>query len=269
MIDAANSLCTRYNSKVGCIQSWDVNDNWQSLRGWTFPVIIDNMMNLELLFEVYNFTKDEKYKNIAISHANTTMKEHYKSNGSSYHVVDYDPDTGKAMKRVTAQGYSNESAWARGQAWGLYGFTMCYRFTKDKRYLEFAEKIAEFILNHQNYPADGVPFWDFDAPDIPHAKRDASSGAILASALLELCEYTDDKYFNEAYHILKSLSSHKYKAKLGENGHFVLKHSVGSIPHNSTVDVPLNYADYYYIEALIRLKDKELVSNSLSLEISN
>lgn len=254
LIDASNSLITRFNKNVGCIQSWDVVGNWQSERGWKFPVIIDNMMNLEMLFEVSILTGDEKYKEIAITHANTTMKNHFRPDGSSFHVVDYNPETGNIASRVTAQGYANESAWARGQAWGLYSYTMCYRYTKNKKYLDFAEKIAAFILNNPNYPVDGVPYWDFNAPNIPNAPRDASSAAIMASAFLELSSYTNDKYMKEAMNILESLASDSYTSKIGENGNFVLTKSVGSLPHCNEISVPLNYADYYYIEALMGLK---------------
>jgi len=252
LLDAANALITRFNKHVGCIQSWDVADNWQSKRGWVFPVIVDNLMNLELLFEATAITGDSIYRDVAVAHANTTMRNHFRSDGSSYHVVDYDPETGEVRSRVTAQGFADESAWSRGQAWALYGYTMCYRYTKDQKYLDFAQKIANFILNHPNYPEDGVPYWDFNAPDIPQAKRDASSGAIIASALLELSSYTQGRYKAKADLILNSLASDAYTAKHGENGNFVLMHSVGSIPHGNEIDVPLNYADYYYIEALMR-----------------
>lgn len=257
LIDAANALITRFNDTVGCLQSWDVEDDWQSKRGWTFPVIIDNLMNLEMLFEVSNLTGDSTYKEIAITHANTTMKNHFRNDFSSFHVVDYNPQTGEVASKETAQGFADDSAWARGQAWALYGYTMCYRYTKDKKYLNFAEKIAHFILNHPNYPEDGVPYWDFNAPNIPNEIRDASAGAIIASALLELSDYTDGEYVHHAQHILKSLAGGTYTAKLGENGHFILKHSVGSIPHGNEIDVPLNYADYYYIEGLFRLTRKK------------
>lgn len=258
LIDASNSLVTRFNENVGCMQSWDVVGNWQEKRGWKFPVIIDNLMNLEMLFEASELTKDSIYRNIAIKHANTTMENHFRADGSSYHVLDYNPETGEVNSKITAQGYADNSAWARGQAWGLYAYTMCYRYTNDKKYLDFAEKIANFILNHPNYPKDGVPYWDFNAPNIPNEKRDASSGAIIASALLELNNYTNNKYLKNAEHILNSLGTDNYTAKKGENGHFVLMHSVGSIPHGNEIDVPLNYADYYYIEALMRLKEKQL-----------
>lgn len=256
VLDAANSLSTRFNKNTGCIQSWDVVDNWQSKRGWKFPVIIDNLMNLELLFEASKITGNPQYKEIAIAHANTTMENHFRDDGSSYHVVDYDPETGAVLHRVTAQGYSDDSAWARGQSWALYGYTMCYRYTKDKKYLDLANKIAGFILNHPNYPKDGVPYWDYNAPNIPHELRDASAGAILASALLELSDYSKENYEKEAMHILNTLASDAYTAKPGENGNFILKHSVGSIPHGNEIDVPLNYADYYYIEALLRSQEK-------------
>ncbi|MBC9798031.1 glycoside hydrolase family 88 protein, partial [Sinomicrobium weinanense] len=206
LIDAANALITRFNKNVGCVQSWDVVDNWQSKRGWKFPVIVDNLMNLEMLFEASEITGNNRYREIAITHANTTMQNHFRPDGSSYHVLDYNPETGAISAKVTAQGYSDESAWSRGQAWGLYAYIMCYRYTKDKKYLDFAEKIATFILNHPNYPEDGVPYWDFNAPNIPDEPRDASSGAIIASALIELSDYTGDRYMQQALHILDSLA---------------------------------------------------------------
>jgi rhamnogalacturonyl hydrolase YesR len=156
LITAADSLLTRFNPNVGCIKSWDVDKGWQAERGWKFPVIVDNMMNLELLFKVSEFSGDSKYKDVAITHANTTIKNHFRDNNSSVHVVDYDPETGEVRGKYTAQGYANESSWARGQAWGLYGYTVCYRFTKDKTYLDQAEKIANYILNFEDTPEDGT-----------------------------------------------------------------------------------------------------------------
>jgi len=257
LIDAGSSLITRFNPQVGCIKSWDVKTGWQSKRGWEFPVIIDNMMNLELLFELTEITGDNKYREVAVSHANTTMKNQFRKDGSSYHVVDYDSITGAQRSRQTAQGFAHESAWARGQAWGLYGYTVCYRYTKDRKYLDKANEIAGFILNHKNLPHDMVPYWDFNAPKIPNEPRDVSAAAIIASALIELSEYTSEDYLSKGETILRNLSSDYYKAKLDENNNFILKHSVGSIPHNSEIDVPLVYADYYYVEALIRLKQIE------------
>lgn len=254
LITAGDSLMTRFNPKVGSIISWDVDKGWQSQRGWKFPVIIDNMMNLELLFELSKLTGDSKYKEVAIRHANTTLKNHFREDNSSVHVVDYDPETGEVRNKHTAQGFAHESSWARGQAWGIYGFTLCYRYTKDENYLAQAQKIADYIINYEGTPEDLIPYWDYNAPNIPNEPRDASAAAITVSALIELNAYTNGKYEVAAEKILKSLASDAYTAKLGKNKHFVLKHSVGSIPHNNEIDVPLNYADYYYLEALMRYK---------------
>ncbi len=254
MITAADSLSTRFDSTIGCIKSWDVDKGWQAERGWLFPVIIDNLMNLELLFKASELTGNPKYKTIAIAHANTTLKNHFREDHSSYHVVDYDPATGDVRSKQTAQGFANESAWARGQAWGLYGYTVCYRYTKDKKYLDQAIKIAQFIAD--NKPADGIPYWDYNADKIPNEPRDVSAAAITVSALIELDGYTKDSYLPQIDQILNSLGSDIYTSKIGENHNFILKHSVGSIPHGNEIDVPLNYADYYYLEALIRYQDQ-------------
>lgn len=264
MIDAGNSLVTRFNPTVACIQSWNVDKGWQAKRDWQYPVIIDNMMNLELLFELSVITGDSKYKDVAIAHANTTLKNHFRPDGSSYHVVDYDSINGDVRSRQTAQGFSHESAWARGQAWGLYGYTVCYRYTHDKRYLDKAEEIAKYIFTNKSMPKDCIPYWDFNAPKIPSEPRDASAAAVIASALVELDGYTAKDYMKDARFILDNLSSDKYRADIGTNGNFILKHSVGSIPHNAEIDVPLAYADYYYVEALVRLmrlEKRELASN--------
>ncbi len=251
IIQSAKTLAKRFNPQTGCIRSWD-----HSRDKWDNPVIIDNMMNLELLFEASKLTNDPTYSKIAVSHANTTMKNHYRPDYSSWHIVDYDSITGKVLKKTTHQGFNNESAWSRGQAWGLYGFTMCYRETKDKKYLEQAEKIAGFILNHPNLPKDLIPYWDFNAPDIPNVPRDASAGAITASALYELSLYSGQgkHYLEIADQITKNLTM-GYRSPVGQNEGFILIHSTGSKPSESEVDVPLNYADYYYLEALLRQKN--------------
>lgn len=254
IVQAAKSLSSRYRKIPGVIQSWDVDKGWQSKRGWMCPVIIDNMMNLELLFEATRLTNDSSFYHIAVKHANTTFNNHFRPDYSSYHVIDYDSINGKVRNRHTAQGYAHESAWARGQAWGLYGFTVCYRETKDKRYLDMAEKISKFIFSHSNMPDDLVPYWDFNAPNIPNEPRDASSAAIIASALYELSTYGKPEYRETANKIMSSLSSPAYLAIVGTNGNFLLKHSVGSIPHRDEIDAPLNYADYYFLEALLRKK---------------
>lgn len=252
MITAAKSLSTRFRPNIGLIQSWG------SRRGWQCPVIIDNMMNLELLMEVFKMTGDSSFYKIATSHADTTMKYHYRPDYSSFHVVSFDTVSSKVEARQTAQGYSDESAWARGQSWGLYGYTMMYRETKLERYLQHAEHIADFLINHPNLPEDKIPYWDYNAPDIPNAKRDASAGAIMASALIELSGYVSaekgKQYLTIAEKQLRSLSSPAYRAEKGKNGNFILMHSVGTLPGKSEVDVPLTYADYYYIESLMRLR---------------
>ena len=249
MLEAARSLSSRFNPTVGCIRSWDHGKQWQ------YPVIIDNMMNLELLFWASKVSGDPSFRDIAVSHANTTMANHFRPDGSSFHVVDYDAaGDGRPVQFNTHQGYSDESAWGRGQAWGLYGFTMCFRETGDPNYLEQAEKIAHFILGHRNLPEDGVFYWDFDAPDIPNAPRDVSASAIAASALYELSTMSADNgetYRAAADRIVTSIAE-KYRCPLGGCHGFLTHSSVGHLPGNSEISVPINYADYYFIEALVR-----------------
>ncbi|MDR6944344.1 glycoside hydrolase family 88 protein [Mucilaginibacter pocheonensis] len=253
LINSAKSLSTRFNPTVGCIKSWD------SKNPSDYLVIIDNMMNLELLFWATHETGDSSYYKIAVTHANTTMKNHFRPDYSSYHVINYDAQTGAVKEKKTAQGFANESAWARGQAWGLYGYTVMYRETKDKKYLDQAQHIAQFILTNPNLPADKIPYWDYNANNIPNAPKDASAAAVAASALLELCRYADNgkgqEYFDAAQTMLKSLSSPTYKAAAGTNGGFILKHSVGHLPAGTEIDVPLTYADYYFVEAMKRYKE--------------
>lgn len=249
ILNSAASLASRFNEKVGCIRSWDSDPG-------RFMVIIDNMVNLELLLAATQISGDSSYYKIAVTHASTTLRHHFRPDFSSYHLVIYDPHTGNVQKKQTVQGAFDESAWARGQAWGLYGYTLMYRGTKDVLYLKQAKGIADFLLNHPNLPKDKVPYWDFNAPKIPLEPRDASAGAIIASALIELSGYLDNKdgkhYLKVASEILKTLSSAEYRASIGTNGGFILKHGVGNYPRNADIDVPLIYADYYYIEALTR-----------------
>lgn len=253
LINSARSLATRFNPVVGCIRSWGRSDDTAMFR-----VIIDNMMNLELLFWAAKQTGDRSLYNMAVTHATTTLKNHFRQDNSSYHVVVYNPKTGKVMTKETAQGAADESAWARGQSWGLYGYTLMFRETGNKKFLEQAQRIAAFILNNPTLPADKIPYWDYNAPGIPTTYRDASSASIMASALIELAGYSNNelskKYISAVEIILHTLSSFEYKAKVGENGGFILKHSVAHLPKNSEVDSPLPYADYYYIEALLRYK---------------
>ena len=259
MIQAAKSLCTRFRPNAGVIQSWDVKGNsWQSERGWECPVIIDNMMNLELLFEATKLSGDSTFYKVAVAHADRTLSEHFRPDGSCYHVVDYNISDGSVRHKQTAQGYADESVWSRGQAWAIYGFTICYRETKDRKYLDQALKTFNRMKNDPHMPEDLIPYWDMDAPNIPNEPRDASSASCIASALYEISTYAvSDAASYKAYadRIMHSLASPDYRAALGTNGNFILMHSVGSIPHNSEIDVPLNYADYYFLEALKRRKD--------------
>ena len=257
MVEAAKSLATRFRPAAGVIQSWDEDRGWQGQRGWMCPVIIDNMMNLELLFEATRISGDSTYHKIAVSHANKTMENHYRDDWSCYHVVDYDKEIGGVRSKQNAQGYAHESAWARGQAWGIYGFTMAYRYTGDQKYLDMADNIYNFIFSHKNLPEDLIPYWDFNAPNIPNEPRDASAAAVTASALYELVTYGKEEYKETADKIVNSLSSDAYTAITGTNGNFLLMHSVGSIPHDNEIDVPLNYADYCFLEALTRKIDLE------------
>ena len=249
MLEAATTLITRYNPNVGCIRSWDHNgDKWQ------YPVIIDNMMNLELLFWASKESGNPVYYDIAVNHARTTIKNHFRADYSTYHVIDYDTITGEVKNKHTHQGFSHESAWSRGQAWGLYGYTMCYRETKLPEFLQQAKLIANYIFTHPNLPEDLIPYWDFDAPEIPNEPRDVSAATITASALYELSLFDKEnasKYVGWAETILKNLSAN-YLAKKGADRGFLLLHSTGSKPMNSEVDVPLAYADYYFLEALLR-----------------
>lgn len=258
LLAGATTLVTRFNPKVGSIQSWDL---WKN-SSWAFPVIVDNLMNLELLTWAARSAVEPRYRDIAVTHADTTLRNHFRPDGSSYHLVDYDPQTGKIRSRVTVQGNADASSWARGQAWALYGYTMMYRETKKEDYLRQAHKIAAFFMQHPRLPADKVPYWDFDDQAIPNAPRDSSAAAIVASSLLELASFSNPEQgrayraFAEAQ--LRSLASPAYLASGGEggndNGGFLLKHATGHKPAGKEIDVPLNYADYYFLEALLRLK---------------
>lgn len=250
---AAKSLSLRYRPSIKAIQSWD------SSAAYKCPVIIDNLMNLELLEWSSKNGGDKRFGDIASDHANTTLQNHFRPDYSSYHVLDYNLKTGQVTRRITRQGAADSSAWSRGQAWALYGYTMMYRFTKNNQYLLQAKHIAQFILKNRHLPSDMVPYWDYDAPGIPETYRDASAAAIMASAFLELGRYTKGKnrkqYVTAAEKIFQTLSSPSYRADRGTNGGFLLQHSVGAMPFNSEVDVPLTYADYYFVEALLRYKN--------------
>ena len=255
LINGAKSLATRFNPEVGCTRSWN-----RQMEGGDFVVIIDNMMNLELLCVGAGLDGNKECYDVAVKHATTTMKNHYREDGSSFHVVVYDSASGDIVKKFTYQGLSDDSAWSRGQAWGLYGFTYMYRTTGNRDFLEHATKIGKYILNHPGMPKDYVPYWDFMAPATKDTPRDASAAALMASAFVELSGYVEDEATSEAFldlaeKMIRSLSSSKYFAKPGTNGNFVLKHSTAFLAKNRDVDAPLSYADYYYIEALARYKN--------------
>lgn len=249
LLESAYTLTNRYQPNAKIIRSWD-----HSGDKWKCPVIIDNMMNLELLFWAFSESKDSLFYDIAVNHAQTTIKNHFREDYSSYHVIDYDTINGAVINKHTHQGYSHSSAWARGQAWAVYGYTMCYRETKLPEFLEQAKNIANYIFTHSNLPEDLIPYWDFNAPEIPNEPRDVSAATVTASALYELSTYDKDnsqKYLNWANTIMDNLSKN-YLAKVGEDRGFLLLHSTGSKPSNLEVDVPLVYADYYFLEALLR-----------------
>lgn len=269
LIESARSLSTRFNPITKTIKSWNSWRSWNGDEVFQYPVIIDNMMNLELLFFATQKSGDDSFQKIAISHAEKTMENQIRADGSHFHVTFYNTKTGNFIKGETSQGYSDNSTWSRGQAWAIYGFTMVYRETKDTRFLETAIKTADFYLDHDNLPSDKIAWWDFNAYQLGYTPgirsnarnltinyRDASAAAITASALFELSTCVEgqrsEKYYNAAVDILHALGSDRYRAKAGENGNFILKHSVGAIPHNNEIDVPLVYADYYFVEALVR-----------------
>lgn len=255
LLTGAKSLSTRFDPKVGLIRSWDHNT-----KIWQYPVIIDNIMNLELLLWAAQNSNDDHFKKIALSHADKTMIHHFRPDYSSYHVVSYDRETGLPHKKQTHQGYADDSAWSRGQAWGLYGYTYLYRETRDQRYLEQARHIADFLIKHPQMPKDFIPYWDYNVPVNANTPRDASASCIMASALTELSDFVDAaskrEYMAVVEKQIRTLASKAYTAKSRENGNFILKHSTGAYPFKSEVDAPLTYADYYYLEALTRLKKK-------------
>ncbi|UAY57262.1 glycoside hydrolase family 88 protein [Arachidicoccus terrestris] len=263
LLRAADSLATLYNSKVGTILSWP-----HKVKGTDWPLrhntIMDNMMNLELLFWASKNGGAKRLYDIAVSHALKTMKNQFRPDYSSYHVVLYDTATGEKVKAITHQGYADNSMWARGQAWAIYGYTMTYRETKDPQFLDFARKVTDVYL--KRLPEDLIPYWDFDDPSIPDAPRDASAAAITASALLELSGYVMDKtvaekYYDKAVAMLKELSSVRYQSR-NVNNAFLL-HSTGNMPEGSEINASIIYADYYYMEALIRLHKLQNKENLL------
>lgn len=255
LYQGAKSLATRFNPVPGVIRSWDFV---RKGCDWKYPVIIDNMMNLELLLSMSKAYADDSLQYIACTHANTTIRNHFRDDYSTYHLIDYDPKDGHVRGKQTVQGFSDQSSWSRGQAWALYSYTMMFRLTGYQSYLLQAGHIADMLL--RRLPADGIPYWDFDASIDDKTCRDASAAAIMASAFVELSRYiprveAKEAYLDMAEKQLRILASEEYLAESGTNGNFILKHSVGAFPERSEVDVPLAYADYYFLEALLRYKN--------------
>ncbi len=251
ILDTADSLSALFNPVVGTMLSWPRE---VEPRNWPHNTIMDNMINLEMLFWAAKNGGNPYLYDIAVSHADKTMKCHFRPDYTSYHVAVYDTITGNLIKGVTHQGYADSTMWARGQAWAIYGYTVVYRETKDPKYLDFAQKVTDVYL--ERLPEDKVPYWDFDDPSIPNAPRDASAAAVVASSLLELSTYlpngTGKRYRDAAVEMLTSLSSDNYQS--GKSNPSFLLHSVGHWPAHSEIDASIIYADYYYIEALLRLK---------------
>ncbi len=253
LLAAADTLATLYNPKVGSILSWPI-----MVEEMGHNTIIDNMMNLELLFWAAKNGGDKRLYDIAESHAKVTMKYIVRPDNAVYHVADFNQETGEFVKGHTHQGLADESMWARGQTWGIYGFAMSYRETGNKDFLNTSIRIADHFL--ERLPKDGIPYWDFDDPKIPNAPKDASASGVAACGLLELSGLVKDKvlkekYFNAAKKSLEILSSKEYYS--GDKNKALLLHSTGHLPNNSEIDVPIIYADYYYMEALLRLKKME------------
>lgn len=252
ILDTADTLATLFNSTVGTILSWprEVKN-----RNWPHNTIIDNMINLEMLFWAAKNGGSHNLYDLAVAHATTTMNNHFRPDGTCYHVAVYDTLTGDFIKGVTHQGYADESVWARGQAWAIYGFTVVYRETKDTLFLNFAQKVTDAYLSRLN-TADYIPYWDFCDPQIPNVSRDASAAAVVASALLELSQMVapekGKQYFDAAEKMLASLSSPAYES--GEANPAFLLHSTGHRPAGSEIDASIIYADYYFIEALLRYR---------------
>jgi len=252
ILATADTLATLYNPKVGTILSWPR----EVKKFGAHNTIIDNMINLELLFWAAKNGKNKKLYKIAEQHALTTMKNHFRDDYTSYHVVLYDSLTGKKIKGMTHQGYADHTMWARGQSWAIYGFTMCYQFTKNPQFLDFAQKVTDVYL--KNLPDNTlIPYWDFNTPEIPNTTRDASAAAVTASALFDLANFVKSPqkkalYLAKAKKMVESLSSAEYQSRKVNNA--FLLHSTGNRPINGEVDASIIYGDYYYIEALLKYK---------------
>lgn len=251
LLETGEHFANRYNSVVGCTRSWGPNeDNKQ------FQVIIDNMVGTELLFTGAKIGGKKDWFDMAIKHAEKTMKNHLRSDGSTYHVVNYDPVTGVVIGKRSAQGYALESRWARGQAWAIHGFTTTARETSEGRFLQTAQKVADYFIN--NLPENYIPYWDFHAPNIPDEKRDTSAASIAASGLFELSTLVEDdkakqKYFDSACKILNSLCSPPYLSE-GTDTPAILLEMIETRydARDPSVKLSCIWGDYFFVEAIVR-----------------
>jgi len=255
ILAAADSLATLFNPIVGTIMSWPREvDN----RHWPHNTIIDNMINLDLMFWAAQNGGNKLLYDVAVTHAMTTMKNHFRPDGSCYHVAVYDTLDGHFIKGVTHQGYADNSMWARGQAWAIYGYTMVYRYTGKEVFLDFAQKATDVYLRRLGN-TDLIPKWDFDDPSTT-ASKDASAACVVADALLELQGYVGGKkgerYKDLAINMLRQLSTEEYQSR-DKNVSFLM-HSTGNHPSNSEIDASIIYADYFYLEALLRAKNLKI-----------
>ena len=253
LLNAAESLASRYHGIPGCIKSLD------NFNDFGYPVLIDNLVNLEILFRAWKLSGNDEYYRIAYAHALKTMENNLRKDYTVYQVVDYSAGNGSVLFKGTIQGYDTSSVWSRGQAWGIYGFTMAFRETRDRIFLDLAERMSEYLLQNPYFMEDYIPFWDMATPKIPKELRDASAACILASSFLDMSTFPEsrerEKYLNAGENILKALGNPEYCSGMNENRCFVVNHCVGNFPGNIEVDVPLIYADYYFLEALLKYRD--------------
>lgn len=252
LLATADSLATLFNPKVGTILSWP---GMRAKMNWPHNTIIDNMINLELMFWAAKNGGGQRYYDMAVSHAEVSMTSLIRPDYTTYHVAVFDTISGDFIKGVTHQGYADDSQWARGQGWGIYGYSMVYRETGDKKFLETSCKLADVLIDM--LPEDVIPFWDFNDPKIPNAPKDASAATVIASGLLELSTQVEDpalqaKYYDVAVDMLSTLSTDAYLSN--DVNQATLLHSTGHHPNGSEIDASIIYADYYYLEALLRLK---------------
>ena len=256
ILASADSLATLFNPIVGTILSWPRE---VKPRNWPHNTIMDNMMNLDMMFWAARNGGNKLLHDLAVTHAKTTMQNHFRPDGSCYHVAVYDTINGNLIKGVTHQGYSGDSMWSRGQSWAIYGYTMVYRYTRNKMFLDFAQKVTDIYIKRLKETSDDfIPLWDMDdSRGTMGAPKDVSAACVVADALLELQKYVGgekgEEYKQFALQTLAQLSTSKYQS--GKKNVAFLMHSTGHHPAGSEIDASIIYADYYYLEALNRVKN--------------